>query len=276
MIQTRFHSSLSRFSPTWAARIRRNICAALLACLALSVHAAGHDEPLKSIAVLDFELIDDQHELSPAKAEYSRLPAISDQLRAAFTKNGLYRVVDNQPEMALIERYRTHQSLYACNGCELEIGKALHADRVLVGWVQKVSNLILNINIAVKDVATGEVVLNKSVDLRGNTDETAPRHRLPGEEHGGRAPESLSAMRSTDRIQTHELAPPRGRAGVPGSHVTRTRDPARPARGFASPSLTLRSGSAASGAIPAVRRARGTGCLRAQRRTRGRTCHWDR
>jgi hypothetical protein len=48
----------------------------------------------------------------------------------------------------------------------------LHADRVLLGWVQKVSNLILNINIQIEDTATGAVLLNKSVDLRGNTDES--------------------------------------------------------------------------------------------------------
>ena len=42
----------------------------------------------------------------------------------------------------------------------------------LIGWVQKVSNLILNINIQIEDAATGAVLLNKSVDLRGNTDET--------------------------------------------------------------------------------------------------------
>ena len=46
---------------------------------------------------------------------------------------------------------------------------------MLIGWVQKVSNLILNFNIQIEDAATGAVVLNKSVDLRGNTDETWKR-----------------------------------------------------------------------------------------------------
>lgn len=127
-------------------------------------------EALKSIAVLDFELIDDQHALSPATVEYARLPVISDQLRRDLATDGLYRVVDNAPQSMLIAHYRATQPLYDCNGCELEIGRALHADRVLVGWVQKVSNLILNINIAIKDVRTGDVVLSRSVDLRGNTD----------------------------------------------------------------------------------------------------------
>lgn len=34
------------------------------------------------------------------------------------------------------------------------------------------SNLILNINIQIEDAASGAVLLNKSVDLRGNTDES--------------------------------------------------------------------------------------------------------
>jgi hypothetical protein len=38
--------------------------------------------------------------------------------------------------------------------------------------VQKVSNLILNINVEVRSVATGETLYVKSVDIRGNTDET--------------------------------------------------------------------------------------------------------
>ena len=38
--------------------------------------------------------------------------------------------------------------------------------------MQKVSNLILNINVEVRSVATGETLYVNSVDIRGNTDET--------------------------------------------------------------------------------------------------------
>jgi len=37
--------------------------------------------------------------------------------------------------------------LHACNGCELDMARLVHADRDMIGWDQKVSNLILNINI---------------------------------------------------------------------------------------------------------------------------------
>ena len=72
----------------------------------------------------------------------------------------------------MIERLKASYALRACNGCEIDIGKALGAERIALCWVQKVSNLILNVNIEVRSVATGETVYVKSVDIRGNTDET--------------------------------------------------------------------------------------------------------
>jgi len=142
-------------------------------CAALWIpYVQVHGAELKTIAILDFELLDDQRDLSPATVEYQRLHAIRDQLQQEFAETHLYRVVDIGPASDLIKKYQSEASLHACNGCELDIARSLRADRVLIGWVQKVSNLILNINIQIEDVATGAVLLNKSVDLRGNTDET--------------------------------------------------------------------------------------------------------
>jgi hypothetical protein len=45
----------------------------------------------------------------------------------------------------------------------------------MTGWVQKVSNLILNMNIVVRDAKTGQIILSKSVDMRGNTEESWSR-----------------------------------------------------------------------------------------------------
>jgi len=135
-------------------------------------HAQIHGTAQKTIAVLDFDLVDDQRELSPATVEYQRLTAICGQLQEEFARNHLYRVIDVRPAAELIKMYQARSQLHECNGCELDIARSLQADRVLIGWVQKVSNLILNINIQIEDAATGAILLNKSVDLRGNTDES--------------------------------------------------------------------------------------------------------
>jgi hypothetical protein len=144
--------------------------AALL--VAIAPHRSWAQAAPRTIAVLDFDLLDDQHDTAPDNTLGPRMIAIRDQLAAALEKEGLYTVVDNAPARKLMDDLRATQNLHSCNGCEQTIGKALGADRVLVGWVQKVSNLILNFNVRIEDVATGRVVVNKSVDLRGNTDES--------------------------------------------------------------------------------------------------------
>ena len=153
-------------------RLLRLACTAVCCAGLWSFHAQAEDAELKSIAILDFELIDDQRDLAPATVEYERLVTIRKQLQQEFASNRLYRVVDLAPFAELIRKHRSEQRLHECNGCELEIARAASADRVLVAWVQKVSNLILNFNIQIEDTATGAVLLNKSVDMRGNTDET--------------------------------------------------------------------------------------------------------
>jgi hypothetical protein len=135
------------------------------------------ERPLPTLAVLDFELIDDTQDNNPETltAQQKRLTLISEQLRKEFNDAGLYRVLDNAPATDYIAKLKSALELHACNGCELDIGKKLGADFVLTAWVQKVSNLILNINIEIKDVASGQTILNKSVDIRGNTDQSWSR-----------------------------------------------------------------------------------------------------
>ena len=128
---------------------------------------------LKSAAVMDFELIDEMrdYETEDANAaQQRRLVLISDALRREFAQRGMYRTVDNNASAKLIADQKARQDLRNCNGCEFDIGRALGADVVIIGWVQKVSNLILNINIEVKDVASGKSLYTKSVDLRSNSD----------------------------------------------------------------------------------------------------------
>jgi hypothetical protein len=129
----------------------------------------------KSLALMDFEVIDETRAFATdeARRETDRRAAlVSAELAKELERRGMYRVLDPAPAAKLIERLKASSDLRACNGCELDIAKALGAERVALCWVQKVSNLILNINIEVRSVATGETVYAKSVDIRGNTDES--------------------------------------------------------------------------------------------------------
>ena len=160
--------SLAAARAWMACQIRR---LAFALALTAAAAASAQDVALKKLLMLDFELIDSMQGDVPFPEKEARLARANTQLREAFMRERFYAVADPAPAAAQIRAAQaTYNRLVDCNGCELEIARAAGAERVLVGWVQRVSNLILNINLEIRDAATGKVVLAKSVDLRGNTD----------------------------------------------------------------------------------------------------------
>lgn len=133
-------------------------------------HAAAAAK-LPSIAVLDFEIQDDHDNPDTKAAQQRRLKEATAQLQEELRKHHLYRVVDPSPSAALQSELRGQQAfVYRCPDCIQQVGKLLGVDLVMATWVQKVSELILNVNVEVHDVKTGKSVLSKSVDMRGNND----------------------------------------------------------------------------------------------------------
>jgi hypothetical protein len=123
------------------------------------------------IVLFDVELINTS--LEPTRPdEEARIVMAGELLREGFAARGDFEVVDPAP---LAEDLARLGYLRSCNGCELRLAKRIDADLAGLAWVQKVSNLILNINLQVREVATGRLVYAGTVDIRGNTDESWQR-----------------------------------------------------------------------------------------------------
>ncbi|MDB5784147.1 DUF3280 domain-containing protein [Caballeronia mineralivorans] len=149
------------------------VCGVALCLLAAASQTAFAVAVPRSIAVMNCTLIDDNAAYNDAdtnRIQQARIGMISDDLRAQLRDRQLYRVADNGPASGMIAQLASTQDMNACNGCELQVGRKLGVERVGVCWVQKVSNLIININLRVEDVASGQAVFQRSVDIRGNTD----------------------------------------------------------------------------------------------------------
>nr|WP_250535708.1 DUF3280 domain-containing protein [Caballeronia sp. AZ10_KS36] len=129
----------------------------------------------QSIALLDCTLIDDNAAYNDAdtdRIQTERLAMVSNALREQLREKTPLRVTDNAQASGLIAALERAQDMSACNGCELRVGRELGVSRVGVCWVQKISNLILNINLRVEDVDSGATLFQRSVDMRGNTDQS--------------------------------------------------------------------------------------------------------
>jgi Protein of unknown function (DUF2380) len=159
---------------------RREALPTLGALLAapLSARAQAPPLPLRSVMVLDFEVMEDHALPDRAAAQAERARQASAQLRRALAEAGLYRVLDSPPAAAtaLVQSLRDrHTWLHQCAECAQSIGRAAASELVLLPWAQVVSQLIINLNIELREVATDRVLLNKSVDLRSNNDESWQR-----------------------------------------------------------------------------------------------------
>jgi hypothetical protein len=141
-----------------------------VAMLSVAVTSAQADEPVK-IAVLSAQLQNDHAEWVPTTdAERQRLMKTEGTFKSMLEASGKYRFT---PVIASIqERINKDQQMGQCAGCEIQYGKEIGVAQVAWIEVQKVSELILNINVYVSDVNSGRLIFVKSVDMRGNNDES--------------------------------------------------------------------------------------------------------
>lgn len=140
--------------------------------LALTLTSAQASAP--KVAVFDFEMVDTSLQGAangPRTDEEARLFRLGNELRQRLAQSGRVEVVDIAPVAAAAHA----SNLQACGGCDVGFARELGAKYSITGWVQKVSNLILNLNIVIRDTETGKIVWGKSVDMRGNTDESWSR-----------------------------------------------------------------------------------------------------
>jgi hypothetical protein len=168
----------------------RNLLLMLCLTLGVCIEGAGVAAPTPSVgavpapsrltrlAVLDVELSGDLGGPELAPEHEVRLRMATGRLREALKRSGRYQLLDNAPAQDIINRLQSQQRyLHDCNGCDLEVGRELRADQVMVAWVNRVSGLILTLSYEIHDVATGQIAARKSFDFRGDND-TAWQHAI--------------------------------------------------------------------------------------------------
>jgi hypothetical protein len=108
---------------------------------------------------------------------------LDDLFQQRLDASGRFKIVPIPPDLRREITAGPEISNY--NGCQRDWARKAGADWAAWGTVQKVSNLILNINVYMEDARAGKLQFVKSVDIRGNSDESwrrgldyLPRHYL--------------------------------------------------------------------------------------------------
>ena len=148
---------------------------ALIGCASVTLAAASeantqHPAPAK-LLVLDVELSGDLGGPEFAAQHQARLNLATSTLTDRLAHTGRYQLVDSTAAQSTIDEAKSHyRYLHDCNGCDLDIGRQLGADQVLVVWVNRVSALILSLTYEIHDVASGQIAARKSFSFRGDND----------------------------------------------------------------------------------------------------------
>jgi Protein of unknown function (DUF2380) len=158
------------------AKLRAVLGLALIAC-AFATNAASPEPNAQrpalppKLVVLDVELTGDLGGSELAAEHQARLTLASSRLRESLARTALYRIVDSGPAQKTVDELKSrYLYLHDCNGCDLDLGRQLAADQVLVAWVDRVSGLILSLTYEIHDVATGQIAARKSFGFRGDND----------------------------------------------------------------------------------------------------------
>lgn len=128
-------------------------------------------KPGSSIAFFGVSFIDTSTEGAvngTREDEIARIELLNTYIAEQFTERG-FKLVDISPVDTEINRVR---SVADCNFCDVILARKLNADYSMVGEVQKVSNLILSMNLVLRDSEEGQHARGMSVDIRGNNDKS--------------------------------------------------------------------------------------------------------
>ena len=127
----------------------------------------ANDQSTPRVAFFGFQLINTSLQ-SAAPEEAQRIRSLDDTFQRKLNASGRFQLIAIPHDL---DDAIAAASIANCNDFALKAG----ADLAAWGTVQKVSNLILNINVYIEDAKAKKMLFAKSVDIRGNTDESWQR-----------------------------------------------------------------------------------------------------
>lgn len=147
-----------------------------------TLFTVSHAFAAQKLALFPFELIDAVQDpggmgygvgvgglpSGPDKEEIRRLRLITDDLKRRIADDGRFEIVTGSEFDSAVA---AKAPIHTCNGCEDDIAKAVGADVALIATVEKLSDLLFNFNLYLRDVKAAKVNTIMSTTIQGSTDE---------------------------------------------------------------------------------------------------------
>jgi hypothetical protein len=132
--------------------------------------AAASEVKVPRLAVLPFEIHDNSGDPRSLDGHEAMLTSLTRVVRDGLEESGLYDTISEQQVDHAVATADLGTYLRSCSVCDLKIARGLQADQVMVGWVFKMSALVLSLHLRLRDAATGRVLYARVFDFRGDNE----------------------------------------------------------------------------------------------------------
>lgn len=159
--------SIIEFSSTahWAVALILCLITAGIFTPAISNAAQG-----ERLVVLPFEIVDNIPVPGGDERNEAMLEKLTHFIGQMIDEAGLFEVVSQSEVNGVVSAARLGTYIHTCNQCEYDLAKQVDGDKVMIGWIYKMSMLILTMHIEIKDVASGQTLISKAYDFRGDNE----------------------------------------------------------------------------------------------------------
>ncbi|MEW8150288.1 MAG: DUF2380 domain-containing protein [Candidatus Thiodiazotropha endolucinida] len=125
---------------------------------------------MERLVVLPFEIVDNTPVTGSDNHHEKLLEKLTSFIGESIDNEGIFDVVSQKQVNDVVNAAHLGTYIHTCNHCEYDLAKKVEGDKVMIGWIYKMSILILTMHIEVKDVESKKTVISKAYDFRGDNE----------------------------------------------------------------------------------------------------------
>jgi hypothetical protein len=122
------------------------------------------------IAVLPFEIVDNTPVPGGEARNQQMLQKLTQFITDTIRDEGIFQVVPHASVQQVVDNADLGTYIRNCNRCEYDLAREMKSDKVMTGWIYKMSILILTMHIEIKDVGSEKILIKKAYDFRGDNE----------------------------------------------------------------------------------------------------------
>lgn len=140
----------------------------IMTCIVLP--ATANAAQRERLVVLPFEIVDNTPVPGGSDRNEKMLDKLTNFIGQNINEEGIFDVVSQSEVNDVVSAAQLGTYIHTCNRCEYALAKQVGGDKVMIGWIYKMSILILTMHIEIKDVASEKTLISKAYDFRGDNE----------------------------------------------------------------------------------------------------------